>query len=108
MNRTHHVWISFLALLSLAGCDMSKYEPVTVAVYPSTHSCSIEDKKLDCEQVGSYLHDTMKVDVSRHIDVSYTGSDPPASKDDPMVDQVANIVRAAGYKDVNAARFDLQ
>ena len=108
MNTTRYVWISFFALLSLVGCDMSKYDPVTVAVYPSTHSCSIDDKKLDCEKVGDYLRDTMKVDISRHIDVSYTGADPPATKDDPMVDQVANTVRAAGYKDVNAARFDLQ
>ena len=108
MSSIRRSLIPVLALLSLTGCDMSKYEPVTVAVYPSTHSCSIEDKKLDCEQVGSYLRDTMKADLKRHIDVSYTGSDPPANKDDPMVDQVANTVRAAGYTDVNAARFDLR
>lgn len=108
MNKTRYVWIYFLALLLLTGCDMSKYEPVTVAVYPSTHSCSINDKKLDCEKIGDYLRDTMKVDVSRHIDVSYTGADPPPTKEDRMVDQVANTVRAAGYKDVNAARFDLR
>lgn len=108
MSRKFLVWTSIALTSLLNGCDMSKYDPVTVAVYPSTHSCSIADKKIDCEQVGNYLHDTMKVDVSRHIDVSYTGADPPASKDDPMVDQVANRVRSAGYKDVNAARFDLQ
>ncbi|HVY22441.1 MAG TPA: hypothetical protein VG962_03735 [Steroidobacteraceae bacterium] len=107
MNGTRHVLIPVIALL-LAGCDMSRYEPVTVAVYPSTHSCSINNNKLDCETVGAYLRDTMKVSLKRHIDVSYTGADPPATKDDPMVDQVANTVRAAGYKDVNAARFDLR
>lgn len=108
MNSTCRILIPVVALLSVAGCDMSKYEPVTIAVYPSTHSCSINDTKLDCEKVGDYLRDTMKVNLKRHIDVSYTGADPPASKDDPMVDQVANTVRAAGYTDVNAARFDLR
>jgi len=108
MNRTLLLCIPFAFTLTLAACDMSKFEPVTVAVYPSTHSCSINDTKLDCEKVGGYLHDTMKVSPDHHIDVSYTGADPPASKDDPMVDQVANTVRAAGYKDVNAARFDLR
>jgi len=95
-------------MVTLAACDVSKFEPVTIAVYPSTHKCSIKNESLDCEKVGDYLRDTMKVSFDHHIDVSYTGADPPASKDDPMVDQVANTVRAAGYKDVNAARFDLR
>jgi len=108
MNRKLLLWIPVAVMPMFSACDMSRFEPVTVAVYPSTHSCSINDTKLDCEKVGDYLHDTMKVSPDHHIDVSYTGADPPASKDDPMVDQVANTVRAAGYKDVNAARFDLR
>jgi len=89
-----------------AGCDMSKYEPVTVAVYPSTHKCAIHDQPVDCEQAGTYLHDTLKVEFDHQIDVSYTGADQPP-KDDPMVDQVANTVRASGFTKVNAARFDM-
>jgi hypothetical protein len=108
MNRQQLIWIPVTLIVALTGCDMSKFEPVTIAVYPSTHSCSINDTKLDCEKVGDYLRDTIKVSLDHHVDVSYTGSDPPSSKDDPMVDQVANLVRAAGYKDVNAARFDLR
>ena len=108
MNKRLLIWTPAVLTLALAACDMSKFAPVTVAVYPSTHSCSIDDMKLDCEKVGDYLRDTMKVSLDHHIDVSYTGADPPPSKDDPMVDQVANSVRDAGYKDVNAARFDLR
>jgi hypothetical protein len=108
MNRRLPICTAVALTFSLAACDMSRFEPVTVAVYPSTHSCSINDTKLDCEKVGDYLRDTMKVSLDHHVDVSYTGADPPASKDDPMVDQVANTVRAAGYKDVNAARFDIR
>ena len=107
MNRTLLIWIPVALTFPLAACDMSRFEPVTVAVYPSTHSCSVNETKLDCEKVGDYLRDTMKISLDHHIDVSYTGTDPPASKDDPMVDQIANTVRAAGFKDVNAARFDL-
>ncbi len=105
MNRLQLGWVT-ASLCTLAACDMSKYEPITIAVYPTTHKCAIEGKDLDCEKIGEYLRDTMKVKPDHHIDVSYTGSDQP-SKDDPMVDQVANTVRAAGFKDVNAARFDL-
>ena len=107
MNNRFLILICVALMTLLTGCDMSRFEPITIAVYPSTHSCSINDTKVDCEKAGDYLRDTMKVALDHHVDVSYTGSDPPASKDDPMVDQVANTVRAAGYKDVNAARFDL-
>jgi len=106
MNSRILIWIPAALIISLVACDMSKFEPITVAVYPSTHKCGILEKQLDCEKVGEYLRETMKVKPDHHIDVSYTGSDQP-SKDDPMVDQVANTVRAAGFKDVNAARFDL-
>jgi len=47
----------------------------------------------------------MKTDIKHEIDVSYTGADAPP-KDYPMVDQVANTVRAAGFTNVRAARFD--
>ncbi len=84
---------------------MSKYEPVTVAVYPSTHKCTIDDQPIVCDQIGEYLRDTLKINTSRQIDVSYTGADP-GHKGDTMLDQVADNVRAAGFKQVNAARFD--
>ncbi len=98
-----------LALLScvITACDIDTNEPITVALYPSTQKCAIKEQSVDCEQVGSYLRDTMKVDLKREIDVSYTGTDAPP-KDYPMVDQVANTVRAAGFTNVRAARFDLK
>jgi predicted Zn-dependent protease len=106
MNRKLLIWMPVALMILLTGCDMSKYEPVTVAVYPSTHKCSIKEQPIDCEQVGNYLRDTLKVEPDHQIDVSYTGADQP-NKNDVMVDQVANTVRASGFTKVNAARFDI-
>ena len=94
-------------LCMLCGCNVDKFEPITIALYPSTQKCTINEQLVDCEQVGTYLRDTMKTDIKREIDVSYTGADAPP-KDYPMVDQVANTVRAAGFTNVRAARFDLK
>ena len=107
MNRSILICVPAALIILLSGCDVSKFEPVTVAVYPSTQKCSIQEQPVDCEQVGTYLRDTLKISLEREIDVSYTGADQP-NKNDVMVDQVANVVRAAGFKNVLAARFDIR
>jgi hypothetical protein len=95
------------ALCALAGCNVKDQEAITVAVYPTTQRCAIQEQPVDCAQVGPYLRDTLKIKSEREVVASFTGMDP-GSKDDPILDRIAAEIRAAGFKHVRTARFDLQ
>ena len=96
-----------LTLCTLAGCNVKDQEAITVAVYPTTQRCAVQEQTVDCAQVGTYLRDTLKLKPEREVVASFTGMDP-GSKDDPILDRIAAEIRAAGFKNVRTARFDLQ
>jgi len=107
MNKSGSLLFIGLMLCVLAGCKMAEQESITVAVYPSTQTCAIKEHAVDCAQVGIYLHDTLKIKPDQQVIISFTGSDP-GSKDDPILDRIADQVRVAGYRDVRTARFGFQ
>jgi len=107
MSKTVASSTMALLLCSLTACKIDEQEAVTVVVYRSTQQCTVKEKPVDCAQVGTYLRDTLKLKPERQIAVSFTGSDP-GSKEDPILDTVASIVRAAGFKDVRAIRFGFE
>ena len=99
-------FIALLAPAVFAGCNAEQYEPINVAVYPSTMSCAIEDKPLDCTQLGIYIRDTLKAAPDREITVSFAGTEK-TSPDDKSVDRIAEVIRKAGFTNVRVIRFDL-
>ena len=90
----------------MTACNVERYEPINVAVYPSTQSCAIKEQSMDCKQLANYLRDTLKAANDRDITVSFAGSEN-VSKDDKSIDRVAELIREAGYTNVKAYRFDL-
>ncbi len=93
-------------MMTLAACNLEHDTPVSVVVYPTIKRCAIKEQPVDCGQLGIYLRDTLKIDANRRVDVSVAGTDP-ISKDDKSIDRIADLIRAAGYKDVRALRFGL-
>lgn len=101
-----------LCIAMLAACDvnMNQEAPFTVVVYPVAKRCTVkpteQEVEVDCMQVGVYLRDTLKINPARQVDVSLSGSDN-VPKEDQSVDKVAELIRAAGFKDVRTWRFGL-
>ena len=93
-------------ILTAAGCNTEQYEPINIAVYPSTMSCAVKDVPLDCTQLGAYLRDTLKVTVNREITVSFAGSEV-VKPEDKSVERIADVIRKAGYTNVRVVRFGL-
>jgi hypothetical protein len=94
----------------VAACDVNQEMPLTVVVYPIVKKCAIKqqekEQEVECAKLGTYLHETLKVSANRQINVSLTGTDP-VSKDDKSIDNVAELIRTAGYKDVRTWRFGM-
>ena len=100
----------FIALASLAiltACDVSKFEPINIAVHPSLKICTIKETPMPCEKLGDYLRDTMKAPATREVTVSYAGTESVA-KDDTSVEQIADLLKNVGYKNVRAIRYDMK
>jgi hypothetical protein len=101
-----------LCVTSLVACDVNMNQEMhfTVVVYPIDKRCTVkpteQEVEVDCMQLGVYLRDTLKINPARQIDVSLSGStDVP--KEDQSIDKVAELIRAAGFKDVRTWRFGL-
>jgi 5-deoxy-D-glucuronate isomerase len=95
-----------IGTLFLSACNTEQYEPIHIAVYVSTKSCSIKEVPLDCQQLPQYLKETLKVKPDREITVSVTGTED-VSKEDQTIDRIAEYIRANGFTDVKAVRFQL-
>ncbi len=97
-----------VAAFSVAACNVNQELPLTVVVYPTVKRCTVvqqdKEQEVDCAQLGVYLWDTLKINVERQINVSFSGSDA-VSKEDKSIDRVAELIRASGFKDVRAFRF---
>ena len=100
------IFIASFAVL-LAACNVEQYEPIAVAVYPSTKTCTIKDKPLDCGKMADYVRDTLKAKADREISVSYAGSEA-VPKDDTSLEQIAALIKTAGYVNVRVIRFDMK
>lgn len=96
-----------LALCTLTGCNVDEQESITVAVYPTTQRCGINEQMMICGEVGAYLRDTLKLKPDRSIIVSAVGIDP-LPKDDNSLNKIAETIKAVGFKDVRTANFDVQ
>lgn len=103
--RAKTLVISAISLLA-AACDTEQYQPIHIAVYPSTTSCTIKEHSLQCSQLGVYLRETLKVDSTHEITVSFGGSEKVA-RDDKSIDRIAEVIRKAGYTNVKTVRFDM-
>jgi hypothetical protein len=102
-----------IAVASLVtGCGVNQEVPLTVVVYPIAKRCAVKpatqdpEQRVECMQLGTYLRDTLRINAARQINVSLSGSDN-VPKEDPSIDHVAELIRAAGFKDVRAYRFGL-
>jgi hypothetical protein len=94
-------------LLMLASCKEPEPDYTTVAVYPTTQQCGIDEQMMTCDKVAAYLHDTLKLSPTKRIVVSSVGSDP-LPKEDQSLEKIAETITAVGFKDVRTARFDVQ
>jgi hypothetical protein len=99
--------LAILLTLALAACNVEQYEPINIAVYPSTKRCAIKDVPMACETLGPYLRDTLKASVSRDITVSYAGTET-VEKGDTSIEQIADVIKATGYKNVRAVRYEMK
>jgi hypothetical protein len=95
-----------ICALLLSACNTEQYEPIHIAVYPSTKSCAVKEVPLDCKQLPQYLKETLKVKLDRVIVVSYAGTEE-VTKEDPAIDRIAELIRSAGFTDVKAVRFQI-
>ena len=96
-----------MLLSGLTACKEPEPDYTTVAVYPSTLACVVKEVPVQCEQVAIYLRDTLKVGANHQIIVSEVSSDP-VSKEDVLLDRIADGVRKIGYKNVRTSSFDLK
>jgi hypothetical protein len=92
--------------LGLYACNTEQYQPINIAVYPSTRSCTIKDYVLDCSTLPEYLVNTVKAHAGREITVSYAGTEKP-SPEDKSLERIAELIQKAGFKDVKVIRFDM-
>jgi hypothetical protein len=95
-----------VVVIGLAACKEPEPQYTTVAVYPSTLACVVNDVSVACQEIAIYLRDTLKLKPDRQIIISAVFSDP-INKESPLLDQIAEGVRKVGYKDVRTANFDL-
>jgi hypothetical protein len=93
-------------LLVLAACKQPEPDHTTVAVYPSTQQCGIDEQMMTCDKAAAYLHDTLKLKPDHQVIVSSVGIDP-LSKEDQSLEKIADTITAVGFKDVRTARFDV-
>jgi|GEM_PF-2228993 len=110
MGSRISIWLAPLPLIAgllIVGCKEPEPDYTTVAVYPSTQQCGINEQMMTCDKVAAYLHDTLKLAPTRQVIVSSVGSDP-LPKEDQSLEQIAATIAAVGFKDVRTARFDLQ
>jgi hypothetical protein len=91
----------------LAACNTEQYETIYVAVYPSTKSCAIKDKPLDCGKIGEYLRDALKATANREIAISYVGTET-APQGDTSLEQIADLIKKVGYRNVRVVRYDMK
>jgi hypothetical protein len=96
-----------LPLLVLAGCKQPEPDYTTVAVYPTTKQCGVNEQMMTCDKVAAYLHDTLKIKPERQVIVSSVGIDP-LPKEDQSLEKIAETITALGFKDVRTARFDVK
>jgi hypothetical protein len=94
-------------LLILVSCKDPEPDYTTVAVYPTTQQCGINEQMMTCDQVAAYLRDTLKIKPTRQVIVSSVGIDP-LPKDDLSLEKIAETITAVGFKDVRTARFDVK
>ncbi|HYM35179.1 MAG TPA: hypothetical protein VET48_07245 [Steroidobacteraceae bacterium] len=67
----------------------------------------IKDKALDCGKVGAYLRDVLKAKANREISVSYAGTES-APKGDTSLEQIVDLIKATGYTNARAVRYDMK
>lgn len=91
----------------LTGCNVEQYEPINVAVYPSLKICSIKETPVDCAKVGPYIRDVMKAAANRDVTVSYAGSET-VEKGDTSIEQIGDLIKATGYKNVRVVRYEMK
>ena len=96
-----------MLLATIAACQVEQYEPINIAVYPSVKRCMIKETVMECEKLPGYLRDLLKAGADREITVSYAGSET-VEKGDTSVDQIADLIKASGYKNVRAIRYDMK
>ncbi len=100
--------IGFVLLpVMLAGCKQPEPDYTTVAVYPTTQQCGVNEQMMTCDKVAAYLHDTLKIKAERQVIVSSVGIDP-LPKEDQSLEKIAETITAVGFKDVRTARFDVK
>ena len=104
--KTRALWFCFAVVAGNSACNTEQYQPINIAVYPSTMSCAIKEQPLDCTKLPEYLRDTLKAAPNREITVSYAGTEMP-KPEDKSVDRIGELIRKAGYTDVKVVRFDL-
>jgi len=92
------------------GCNAANQVPVTVAVYPGAQNCTVKlddvEQPVACAAMGKHLLEQLKIPVERQIDVSMFRMEKSHNEKD--IDAVAEVIRAAGYKDVKVWRFGLE
>jgi hypothetical protein len=90
------------------SCGVNQETPLSVVVYPAVKRCTVvqaeKELEVECTQLGAYLRDTLKISVGRQINVSFSGAES-VPKEDTSIDRIAEVIRAAGFKDVRAYRF---
>ena len=101
------IYTMLFTAAALCACDLEKSQSVNIAVHPSIKVCSIDETPMACEKLGVYLRDTMKVAASRDITVSYAGTET-VQKGDTSVEQIAALIKATGYKNVRAVRYEMK
>lgn len=108
--KSTHLFLAITAAVAITACGVNQELPVAVVVYPTAKRCTVvqqeKEQAVECMQLGVYLRDTLKINVARQINVSFSGSDSVA-KEDPSIDRVAELIRTSGFKDVRAYRFGL-
>ncbi len=96
-----------LAVTLLSACNLEQHEAINIAVYPSMKICMIKDTPLDCAKLGVYLRDTLKAKAGRDITVSYAGTET-VEKGDTSIEQIAALIKASGYTNVRAIRYEMK
>ncbi|MBC7983004.1 MAG: hypothetical protein H7Y02_04030 [Candidatus Obscuribacterales bacterium] len=94
------------ATLLVTGCDTESNAPLTVEVYPNIERCVVKEQAVRCASVGKYLREELKIGRNRQINISMYRMDK--NHTDREVKYVANVVRVAGFNDVQVWQFGFQ
>ena len=109
-NRASIHALAALIVMTCAACNVNQELPLNVVVYPKVKRCTVvqqeKEQEIECTQLGTYLRDTLKINAARQINVSFSGTDN-VPKEDQSIDRVAELIRASGFKDVRAFRFQM-